>query len=78
MSTVLSFAYLDQQHTELLPARTVLSMFVAQGPASGGSGGSGGGSGEGLGQAIAKMLFSSGGHSTPGPDGTDGHPNQND
>ncbi len=74
MSTVLTPACLDQQHAELLPARTVLSVFAAHGPGSGG----GGGSGDGLGPAIATMLFSSGGNSTPGPDGADGHPNQND
>ncbi|MGH3695839.1 MAG: hypothetical protein ACRDRX_17925 [Pseudonocardiaceae bacterium] len=78
MSTVLTPACLDQQHAELLPARTVLSMFAARGPGSGGSGGSGGGGGDGLGQAIAKMFFSTGGNSTPGPDGADGHPNPND
>ncbi len=32
MSDTVSLAELDGQHVELLPARTVLSMFSAQGP----------------------------------------------
>ena len=32
MSNTVSFAELDGQHVELLPARTVLSMFSTQGP----------------------------------------------
>jgi len=32
MSATVSFAEFDGQHVELLPARTVLSMFSAQGP----------------------------------------------
>jgi hypothetical protein len=32
MSNTVSFAELDRQHVELLPARTVLSMFSAQIP----------------------------------------------
>lgn len=40
MSSALSFAELDGQHVELLPGRTVLSMFVSQ-PADGGHSGDG-------------------------------------
>ncbi|HEX4099197.1 MAG: hypothetical protein WAN20_13910 [Pseudonocardiaceae bacterium] len=36
MPSVLSLAELDDQHVELLPGRTVLSMFVSQ-PTDGGS-----------------------------------------
>jgi hypothetical protein len=32
MSDTVSFDELDRQHVELLPARTVLSMFSTQGP----------------------------------------------
>ncbi|MDQ2789253.1 MAG: hypothetical protein M3Y73_05930 [Actinomycetota bacterium] len=35
MSSVLSFAELDDQHVELLPGRTAMSMFVSQ-PTDGG------------------------------------------
>ena len=41
MSDALTFAQLDGQHVELLPARTVLSLFSA-GPLGGGRGGNGG------------------------------------
>jgi hypothetical protein len=34
----LSFADIDSQHIELLPARTVMSMFTAGGPPHGGGG----------------------------------------
>ena len=41
MSEVLSFAEACRQHVELLPARTVLSMFMkADDPSTGGTGGS--------------------------------------
>lgn len=70
MSHALSYSCLAQQHAELLPARTVLSIF-AQGP------GDGQGSGN-LGDAVRTMLgFSQGGNSTPGPDGSDGNPQPN-
>ncbi|MBV9142031.1 MAG: hypothetical protein JO115_14135 [Pseudonocardiales bacterium] len=42
MSEALSFAEIDGQHLELLPARTVMSMFVVKGGGDGGKGGSGG------------------------------------
>jgi hypothetical protein len=43
MSDTLSFAEIDRQHVELLPARTVLSMVSACGCDPGGHGGGGGG-----------------------------------
>ncbi|MDQ3761469.1 MAG: hypothetical protein M3460_07140 [Actinomycetota bacterium] len=41
MSDALSFAEIDGQHVELLPARTVMSMFAAGGGGKGGDGGDG-------------------------------------
>ncbi len=71
MSRVLTVAYLAEQQVELLPARTVLSLFAAQGADNG--------NGDGLGPAVMKMLgFTTGGQSSAGPDGSDGHPNHND
>ncbi|MGH3770105.1 MAG: hypothetical protein ACRDRW_01670 [Pseudonocardiaceae bacterium] len=49
MSDVLSFAEIDGQHIELLPARTVLSLFSAHGAGRGGNGGQGGAGGTGRG-----------------------------
>jgi hypothetical protein len=56
MSDALSFVEIDGQHVELLPARTVLSMFNAAGPrggdaGNGGTGGTGGTGGAGSGKA---------------------------
>jgi hypothetical protein len=45
MSDALSFADIDGQHVELLPARTVMSMFRACGCAGGGEEGGNGGTG---------------------------------
>ncbi len=44
MSDALSFAVIDGQHVELLPARTVMSMF-AMGGCEAGDGGTGGNGG---------------------------------
>ena len=55
MSDVLSFAEIDVTHVELLPARTVLSMFrvsVGGDAGNGGQGGKGGVGGEGQGKAY--------------------------
>jgi hypothetical protein len=57
MSDELSFAEIDGQHVELLPARTVLSMISLEGPrggdaGNGGQGGKGGVGGEGEGKAF--------------------------
>ncbi|MDQ3761132.1 MAG: hypothetical protein M3460_05375 [Actinomycetota bacterium] len=58
MSDALSFAEIDGQHVELLPARTVLSMFATGGPRGGdaGNGGMGGTGGEG-GDAKGKAAL---------------------
>ncbi|MBV8539805.1 MAG: hypothetical protein JO063_01210 [Pseudonocardiales bacterium] len=58
MSDALSFAEVDGQRAELLPARTVLSMFSVGGPRGGdagnaGAGGTGGAGGAGSGEAEA-------------------------
>ena len=53
MSVALSLAEIDAQHVELLPARTVLSLFsvggcgYGKGPAGGGGDGGVGGTGQG-------------------------------
>lgn len=54
MSDALSFAEIDVQHLELLPARTVMSMFALIGqPGDGGTGGNGGNARGGVGlQAL--------------------------
>ncbi|HEY3895565.1 MAG TPA: hypothetical protein VGL88_09375 [Pseudonocardiaceae bacterium] len=60
MSDVLSFAVLNEQRAELLPARTVLSMFAAADPGPLDPNGS-------LGTMVTKML------GIPGPStGADG------
>jgi hypothetical protein len=54
MTDALSFAEIDAQHLELLPARTVLSLFTAGGGGKGGdtgNAGMGGYGGEGEGKA---------------------------
>ena len=67
MSDALSFAEIEGQHVELLPARTVLSMFSVGG--AGGSRGGGGGGGAGTGvpgvtggeaEASASRFYSEG------------------
>jgi hypothetical protein len=54
MTDALSFVEIDGQHVELLPARTVLSLFSAGGPKGGdaGNGGPGGTGGEATGKAA--------------------------
>jgi len=59
MSDTLSFAELDGQHVELLPARTVLSLFNFSG-ANGGIGGAGSDATGTVGANIGKINF--GGH----------------
>ncbi len=51
MSDALSFVEIDGQHVELLPARTVMSMFHA-----GGNGGAGGAGGAGQGGVGVNVL----------------------
>jgi hypothetical protein len=61
MTDALSFAEIDAQHLELLPARTVLSLFATTGGGGKGgdvTGGAGGHGGEGEGKAsIAHNWF---------------------
>ncbi|HZA17996.1 MAG TPA: hypothetical protein VE645_14130 [Pseudonocardiaceae bacterium] len=47
MSDALSLAEIDRQHVELLPARTVMSMFMTGDCCSGGGHGGDGGDGQG-------------------------------
>ncbi|HEY6424946.1 MAG TPA: hypothetical protein VIY28_17245 [Pseudonocardiaceae bacterium] len=59
MSDALSFAEIEGQHLELLPARTVLSMFSFGGPKGGdtGAAGAGGTGGAGAGGSGKAALF---------------------
>jgi hypothetical protein len=52
MFDALSFAEIDGQHVELLPARTVMSMFVVKGGGDGGVGGNGGKGAGGIGLNV--------------------------
>jgi hypothetical protein len=52
MSDALSFAEIDGQHLELLPARTVMSTFAM----GGGDGGTGGAGGSGQGGVGVNLL----------------------
>jgi hypothetical protein len=58
MSDALSFAEIDRQHVELLPARTVMSMFMTGdcGGCSGHGGGHGGDGGDGQGGIGVNLL----------------------
>jgi hypothetical protein len=58
MSDALSFAEIDGQHVELLPARTVMSMFSTGGceAGDGGTGGAGGSAQGGLGINILSGI----------------------
>ena len=66
MSDALSFVEIDGQHVELLPARTVMSMFSAgssncgcsanHGDGGGGDGGTGGAGGKGTGGIGINLL----------------------
>ncbi|MDQ4103126.1 MAG: hypothetical protein M3186_05260 [Actinomycetota bacterium] len=60
MSHAVSFAEIDGQHVELLPARTVLSVFPAGGcdgcHGGGGDGGQGGAGGSGQGGIGVNLL----------------------
>jgi hypothetical protein len=65
MSDALSFAEIDRQHVELLPARTVLSTFSAGGGPRGGGTGTGTGMGApgvtgGEAEASASHFYSEG------------------
>ncbi|HEY6423890.1 MAG TPA: hypothetical protein VIY28_11700 [Pseudonocardiaceae bacterium] len=57
MSDAMSFVEIDGQHVELLPARTVLSLFAAGGGGGrGGDGGVGGAGGKGAGGIGLNVL----------------------
>jgi hypothetical protein len=56
MSDALSFAEIDGQHVELLPARTVMSMFSTGGGCEGGDGGTGGNGGSAQGGLGINIL----------------------
>jgi hypothetical protein len=56
MSDALSFVEVEGQHVELLPARTVLSMFSAGGCGCGGHGDGGGNGGKGSGGIGLNLL----------------------
>ena len=52
----LSFAEIDSQHVELLPARTVMSLFTLGGKGSGGINGVGGDGGSGAGGPVSCVV----------------------
>ncbi|MGH3722457.1 MAG: hypothetical protein ACRDRI_27215 [Pseudonocardiaceae bacterium] len=54
MSDVVSFTEIAGQHVELLPARTVMSVFAVKG--GGGDGGKGGAGGKGTGGVGVNLL----------------------
>jgi hypothetical protein len=71
MSDALSFVEIDGQHAELLPARTVLSMFSAGGSCGCGTStststspstgtGTGGGQGSGMAEFFDNVFFTNG------------------
>lgn len=65
MPNTVSFAELDRQHVELLPARTVLSMFSTQGPDGANPGGD-------LGALVTQATGLGGMSSGEGGSNTDG------
>ncbi len=66
MSDTVSFAELDGQHAELLPARTVLSLFSA---ANGGNAGNGEGATGTFGMTIMGIQVPPGAGNATGGDG---------
>jgi hypothetical protein len=80
MFDAMSFAEIDGQHVELLPARTVLSMFATGGGShTGGAGGDGGHAQGGVGVNVLSGLgvlgtgTASGGDAAGGPGGNGGN-----
>ena len=79
MFDALSFAEIDGQHVELLPARTVLSLFATGGSNTGGNGGPGGSAQGGLGINILSGIgilgtgLASAGDATGGAGGNGGN-----
>jgi hypothetical protein len=55
MSDAVNFAEINGQHVELLPARTVMSMFVIRGGGDGGRGGAGGKGTGGIGLNVLNI-----------------------
>ena len=78
MSDAWSFAEIDTQHAELLPDRTVLSLF-ATGSHTGGNGGAGGGAQGGVGVNVLSGIgvlgtgTASGGDAAGGAGGAGGN-----
>jgi hypothetical protein len=74
MSDALSFVEIDGQHVELLPARTVMSVFHLGGSGGdGGNGGKGGGGQGGLGVGILDGVGVLGTGSSSIADGSGGN-----
>lgn len=74
MPDALSLAELDGQHVELLPARTVLSLFVSDGtPGSPGDGSDGRGAGSTTNDGNGYILYETHGIGTGGAGGTASH-----
>ncbi len=71
MSDALSFVEIDGQHVELLPARTVMSMFALEG--DGGTGGAGGNAQGGVGVNVLSGLGVLGTGSASGGDAAGGN-----
>jgi hypothetical protein len=75
MSDALSFVEIDGQHVELLPARTVMSVFRlgGSGGGDGGKGGNGGGGQGGLGIGVLDGVGILGTGTSSIADGTGGN-----
>jgi hypothetical protein len=71
MFDAMSFGEIDGQHVELLPARTVLSLF-ATGGSTGGAGGAGGGANGGVGVNVLSGIGVLGTGSASGGDAAGG------
>jgi hypothetical protein len=72
MSDALSFVEIDGQHVELLPARTVMSMFTLSEGGDGGAGGAGGSAQGGVGVNVLSGLGVLGTGSASGGDAAGG------
>jgi hypothetical protein len=79
MFDAMSFAEIDGQHVELLPARTVLSLFATGGSHTGGDGGAGGPAQGGVGVNVLSGIgvlgtgAASGGDAAGGAGGAGGN-----
>ena len=72
MSDAMSFVEIEGQHVELLPARTVLSLFATGGSRNGGAGGSGGNAQGGVGVNVLSGIGVLGTGSASGGDAAGG------